>query len=27
MSEPRENAQLVQRRANLAALVELGVPA
>ncbi|RUA03936.1 MAG: lysine--tRNA ligase, partial [Candidatus Neomarinimicrobiota bacterium] len=27
MSEPRENAQLVERRANLAALVELGVPA
>ena len=27
MSEPRENAQLVQRRANLAALVEIGVPA
>ena len=27
MSEPRENVQLVQRRANLAAVVELGVPA
>ena len=27
MSEPRESAQLVQRRANLAALVEIGVPA
>ncbi len=27
MSEPRENNQFVQRRANLAALVELGVPA
>ena len=27
MSEPRESAQRVQRRANLAALVELGVPA
>ena len=27
MSEPRGNDQLVQRRANLAALVELGVPA
>ena len=27
MSEPRESDQLVQRRANLAALVELGVPA
>ena len=26
MSEPQENAQLVQRRTNLAALVELGVP-